>query len=73
MTEIVDNLQQDGTQIVRLRSGQLEVDVAPRVGGRIVRIRHLGSGHEFLWRNARLALQRKPPGSEYDPGIRIHV
>jgi hypothetical protein len=67
--EIVDNLQQDELRIVRLRSEQLEVDVAPQVGGRIVRIRHLGSGHEFLWRNARLPLELKPPGSQYDPNF----
>jgi len=67
VTDIVDNLQQDGSRIVRLRSEQLEVDVAPQVGGRVVGVRHLGSGHEFLWRNARLRLESRPPGSEYDP------
>ncbi|NUQ63187.1 MAG: DUF5107 domain-containing protein [Pirellulales bacterium] len=69
MTEIVDSLQQDGLRIVRLRSEHLEVDVAPQVGGRIVGIRHLGSGHEFLWRNSRLRLERCRPGSEYDPNF----
>ena len=69
MTEIVDSLRQDGSRIVRLRSEHLEVDVAPEVGGRIVGIRHLGSGHEFLWRNSRLRLEPQPPGSEYDPNF----
>jgi hypothetical protein len=69
VTEIVENLQQDGARIVRLRSEHLEVDVAPQVGGRIVGIRHLGSGHEFLWRNSRLRLECQPPGSEYDPNF----
>ena len=69
MTEIVTGLQQDGSPIVRLQSEQLEVDVAPKVGGRIIGIRHRGSGHEFLWRNSRLPLELKPPGSEYDPSF----
>jgi hypothetical protein len=69
VTEIVENLQQDGLRIVRLRSEQLELDVAPQVGGRVVRIRHVGRGFEFLWRNSRLALELKPPGSEYDPNF----
>jgi hypothetical protein len=69
VTEIVDSLRQDGSRIVRLRSEHLEVDVAPEVGGRIVGIRHRGSGHEFLWRNSRLRLEPQPPGSEYDPNF----
>ena len=69
MTEIVTGLQQAGSPIVRLQSEQLEVDVAPKVGGRIIGIRQRGSGHEFLWRNSRLPLELKPPGSEYDPNF----
>ena len=69
MTEIVMGLQQDGSPIVRLQSEQLEVDVAPEVGGRIIGIRHRGSGYEFLWKNSRLPLELKPPGSEYDPNF----
>ena len=69
MTEIVTGLQQDGSPIVRLQSERLEVDLAPKVGGRIIGIRQRGSGHEFLWRNSRLPLELKPPGSEYDPSF----
>jgi hypothetical protein len=69
VTETVVNLRQDGSRIVCLRSEHLEVDVAPQEGGRIVGIRHPGSGHEFLGRNSRLRLQAQPPGSEYDPNL----
>ncbi len=67
MVTMLDNLSQDGSQLIRLQSPHLEVDVAPEVGGRIVQIRHRDSGHSFLWHNARLPLQRQPPGCEYDP------
>jgi hypothetical protein len=69
MTTILESIDVDGEQVVRLRSNQLEVDVAPDVGGRIIGLGHLGSGHEFLWRNSRLRLQPQPPGSEYDPSF----
>ncbi len=69
MTRIVDDINVDGQQVVRLRSEHLEVDVAPRIGGRIVGLRHLGSGHDFLWKNPRLHLEPKPPGAEYDPNF----
>jgi hypothetical protein len=59
----------DGTALVRMESDHLQVDVAPGVGGRIVSLREKAGGHEFLWRNARLKLERVPPGSVYDPNF----
>jgi hypothetical protein len=59
----------DGCELLRLRSPQLEVEIAPELGGRIVQIRNLGSGHRFLWNNTKLPLAAKPPGSEYDPNF----
>ncbi len=56
-----------GPRLFILRSGHLEVAVAPEVGGRIVQIQHLATGYQFLWNNARLKLSRLSPGSEYDP------
>jgi hypothetical protein len=44
----------------------LEVTVAPAVGGRIVQIQHLGSGHQFLWNNSNLSLTGVPRGGDYD-------
>lgn len=57
----------NGPRLFHLRSGHLEVTVAPEVGGRIVQIQHLETGHQFLWNNPGLALAAVPPGSEYDP------
>lgn len=59
----------DGPRLIQLRSRQLEVTVAPAVGGRIVQIEHLGSGHRFLWNNPSLSLAVVPPGGEYDPNF----
>lgn len=69
MAPIHDAMELDGMGIVRLESDHLVVDVAPEVGGRIVRIREKSSGHEFLWTNERLDLVRMPAGSEYDPNF----
>ncbi len=64
-----ENLKLDGEPVVCLESAHLQMDVAPGVGGRIVSLRELASGHEFLWRNRSLSLQRLPAGSEYDPNF----
>lgn len=69
MTTTIEPMIVDGQQVLRLRSSHLEVDVAPEVGGRIIRVRHMGSGHDFLWTNTRLRLESNPPGSEYDPNF----
>jgi hypothetical protein len=65
----LDHVSKSPTEVVRLRSPQLDVEVAPELGGRIVQIRHRGSGHEFLWNNAGLPLAPQPPGSPYDPNF----
>lgn len=57
----------DSTDVYHLENGQLRVTVAPGVGGRIVQVRHLDSGHDFLWTNSRLPLARQAPGTAYDP------
>jgi len=67
MDKVINEVELDGQRVVRLRSDLLEVDVAPRVGGRVVRLRHLETDYEFLWKNHRLHLEPMPPGSEYDP------
>ncbi len=56
-------------EVVRLRSPQLEVDVAPRIGGRIIRIRNLDSDQEFLWNNPNMPLALQSAGSPYDPNF----
>ena len=69
MPRIQQNLELDGVPIVRLESAELQVDVAPSVGGRIVGLLNKPAGYEFLWRNRGLRLQLKPSGSEYDPNF----
>ena len=59
----------DDVPLVRLESDWLRVDVAPGVGGRIVSVLDRASGHELLWRNPSLRLERLAPGSEYDPNF----
>lgn len=59
----------DRVLLVRLESAHLRVDIAPGIGGRIVGIVERSTGHEFLWRNPRLALRPLPPGSAYDPNF----
>lgn len=56
-------------ELVRLENEFLTVDVAPRVGGRVVSVKDKESRHEFLWRNQALDLERVKPGSEYDPNF----
>ena len=69
MPTIRQDLQLDGVPIVRLESDQLQVDVAPSLGGRVVQMVDRRSGYDFLWRNSRLHLEPKPGGSEYDPNF----
>jgi hypothetical protein len=67
MTTIQSGLLIDETPIIRLENDFLQIDVAPSVGGRIISILYKPAAHEFLWRNASLKLERRPPASEYDP------
>jgi galactose mutarotase-like enzyme len=69
MTRIQHGLRLNGLPLVRLESEHLAVEVAPDVGGRIVSLVAKADGHEFLWRNPALALQRLAPGSAYDPAF----
>ena len=69
MTIFEENLSKDGTPIIRVENDFLQVDVAPGVGGRIVNILEKSSGHQFLWHNKKLKLERLGPGAEYDPNF----
>ena len=55
--------------VLRLESDHLQIGIAPSVGGRVVSLIHKPTGHEFLWRNRALPLQRLPAGSDYDPNF----
>jgi hypothetical protein len=59
----------DQIQQVILANAQLQVVVAPAIGGRVVSLVDRASGREFLWRNPRLKLACCAPGSEYDPNF----
>ncbi|MBN1345929.1 MAG: hypothetical protein JXQ73_24780 [Phycisphaerae bacterium] len=69
MPQFDTGVTRDGTSVVRMTSDRLVVDVAPGVGGRVVSLIDRASNHEFLWNNERLRLERKSPGSEYDPNF----
>jgi hypothetical protein len=69
MPAIRQDLSLDGVPLVRLESDYLRTEVAPSIGGRIISLVEKHSGHEFLWRNAKLKLERLPSGSEYDPNF----
>ena len=64
-----EGINLDGVPLVRLESDRLQVDLAPSIGGRIVSLIEKRSGHEFLWRNPALPLQKLPPCSDYDPNF----
>lgn len=69
MTVITDDLRIDGVPIVRMENALLRVDLAPEVGGKIISLVEKRSGHEFLWRNQGLRLERLPPGASFDPNF----
>lgn len=69
MCHIQHGLRLDGEPVIRLESPLLRADVAPGVGGRIISLADRATGHEFLWRNQGLKLERLAPGSEYDPNF----
>jgi hypothetical protein len=69
MPPIRQDLQVDGIPIVRLESDNLQVDLAPDVGGRIISLTERRSGHQFLWRNQGLKLKLLRSGSDYDPNF----
>ena len=69
MTTITEGLFVDRTPIVRMENDSLRVDVAPGIGGRIVNLVEKSSGHQFLWHNANLSLEKLSPGDAYDPNF----
>jgi hypothetical protein len=69
MPGIRQNLHVDGIPVIRLESAHLQVDIAPGVGGRVIRLIDKSSGYDFLWRNTSLPLELKSSGSEYDPNF----
>lgn len=69
MNRIRTDMQVDGIPIFRLESDELIADVAPEVGGRIIRLIDKKSGYEFLWKNRALRLERLELGSPYDPNF----
>ncbi|MCC7476018.1 MAG: hypothetical protein IT425_11535 [Pirellulales bacterium] len=55
--------------MIQLESSSLLVEIAPEVGGRVVRIFNKPCNYDFLWRNPRLPLERLPVGTAYDPNF----
>jgi hypothetical protein len=69
MTVSMQHAMVDATPVIRIESEFLRVEVAPGIGGRIVRLVEKRSGHSFLWHNQGLPLERLSPGSEFDPNF----
>ena len=69
MTRFHEDLSIDGTPIVRMENDHLQINVAPSVGGRIVSLTEKSSGHQFLWHNPHLKLEKLEPYAEYDPNF----
>jgi len=57
------------SRLYTLRSDRLEVVIAPDIGGRIVSLKGIRSGHEFLWTNPSIPLRLEEPGTAYDPNF----
>ncbi|MFA5206194.1 MAG: hypothetical protein WC708_17495, partial [Lentisphaeria bacterium] len=66
---VLTDLLIDGLPVVRLANAALEVVAAPGVGGRIVSLHNRDGGPNRLWRNPKLRLERRPPGTPYDPNF----
>jgi hypothetical protein len=69
MTRIIDTLRLDGVPVIRLENDLLRVDLAPGAGGKIISLVEKRTGHEFLWHNDALRLERQAPGAEFDPNF----
>lgn len=59
----------DGVPTLVLENDQLRAEVAPSIGGRVIRLQHRPSGREFLWQNPRLQLEACAPDTPYDPNF----
>lgn len=66
---MITERRQGKTNLLTMRNKHILVEVAPEVGGRIVTLQNLENGHQYLWRNPNLELERLPAGSEYDPNF----
>ena len=60
---------QNGLTILRMENRCLALEVAPEVGGRILKLWDNRTGYQFLWKNPNLELEKLPAGSEYDPNF----
>ena len=65
MTDVFER-SQDGFTVVGLRSANLELAVVPELGAKIISLRSLPSGHQWLWRpTPELKLFRNKPGDDF--------
>lgn len=65
----IKQYEKNGMKWFRLENDFLEVEVVPEAGGKITGIKDKKTGHQFLWKNRNLTLQKHPAGSEYDPNF----
>lgn len=55
-----------GHDAIRLQNELVEVDIIPRLGGKIWNLTHLPSGTQWLWHNPKVELKAVEPGAGYD-------
>ena len=55
----------DGMRAVRLQSADLEIELVPELGGKMVSLRHLSTGRQWLWRDPHRAFRRANYGDDF--------
>ena len=55
------------SSLIRLENKNLQVDVFPQGGGKLVSVFNKQLKYEFLWKNETFNLEAYKPGTEYDP------
>jgi hypothetical protein len=55
--------------MLTLSSENIQIEVAPEIGGRITTFTDRRTGYQFLWKNPNLELRKEQPGAQYDPNF----
>lgn len=63
----IKQFEKNNIKHISLENDYLKVEMIPDIGGRIISLIDKKTGHQFLWTNEKLPLERHSAGSEYDP------
>jgi galactose mutarotase-like enzyme len=55
----------DSFEAIEVEDGSIAVTMLPELGGKLVSLRDLRTGYEWLWRSTRVPLARHPHGTAY--------